>query len=53
MLPELKTHAEIKEVLDKEEDSFARTLDHGEKLFERYAQKLLQTQSKSLKGQDV
>ena len=41
IFPELtKRTDEIKEILDEEEDSFARTLDRGEKLFEQYAAKL-------------
>ena len=37
-VPELKKRPEeIKEILDEEEESFSRTLDRGEKLFEQYA----------------
>ncbi|KAI5118930.1 hypothetical protein M0805_003754 [Coniferiporia weirii] len=54
VFPELtKRTDEIKEILDEEEESFARTLDRGEKLFEQYATKALQTQTKVLNGQDV
>ncbi|KAI0368603.1 hypothetical protein BV20DRAFT_968955 [Pilatotrama ljubarskyi] len=45
--------AEIKEILDEEEESFSRTLDRGEKLFEQYAQKALQSGQKELSGKDV
>ncbi|KAI0671691.1 tRNA synthetases class II (A)-domain-containing protein [Trametes maxima] len=45
--------AEIKEILDEEEESFSRTLDRGEKLFEQYAQKALQAGQKELSGKDV
>lgn len=52
--PELSRRTdEIKEILDEEEESFSRTLDRGEKLFEQYAKKALQSQTKSLNGQDV
>ncbi|THH02716.1 hypothetical protein EW145_g6718 [Phellinidium pouzarii] len=54
VFPELtKRTDEIKEILDEEEESFARTLDRGEKLFEQYAARALQTQTKMLNGQDV
>lgn len=54
VFPELtKRTADIKEILDEEEESFARTLDRGEKLFDSYAQKALQSPEKTLKGQDV
>lgn len=54
MFPELnKRTAEIKEILDEEEESFSRTLDRGEKLFEQYASKALQDPKKTLNGQDV
>ncbi|PAV18417.1 tRNA synthetase class II [Pyrrhoderma noxium] len=54
VFPELhKRTDEIKEILDEEEESFARTLDRGEKLFEQYAAKALKTEFKVLNGQDV
>ncbi|EJD02604.1 uncharacterized protein FOMMEDRAFT_167809 [Fomitiporia mediterranea MF3/22] len=54
VFPELhKRTDEIKEILDEEEESFARTLDRGEKLFEQYASKALQSPSKTLNGEDV
>ncbi|KAL5507592.1 ALA1 [Sanghuangporus vaninii] len=54
VFPELhKRTDEIKEILDEEEESFARTLDRGEKLFEGYSSKALQSPSKTLSGEDV
>ncbi|KAJ8495931.1 hypothetical protein ONZ51_g1376 [Trametes cubensis] len=54
VFPELtQKTAEIKEILDEEEESFSRTLDRGEKLFEQYAQKALQSGQKELSGKDV
>lgn len=52
--PELtKKTTEIKEILDEEEESFSRTLDRGEKLFEQYATAARETGSKELNGKDV
>jgi len=52
--PELtKKITEIKEILDEEEESFSRTLDRGEKLFEQYATAARETGSKELNGKDV
>lgn len=52
--PELnKKVADIKEILDEEEESFSRTLDRGEKLFEVYAQAALASKAKELNGRDV
>ena len=46
MFPEIKTkESDVKEILDEEEQSFAKTLDRGERQFERYA---LQSKSKGL-----
>lgn len=54
MFPELpKGEADIIECLDEEEESFSRTLDRGEKLFEAYATKASKDTSKVLSGQDV
>ena len=54
VFPELKNRTEdIKEILNEEEESFARTLDRGERLFEQYATKTLNSSSKTLSGQDV
>ncbi|KZT00869.1 uncharacterized protein LAESUDRAFT_731875 [Laetiporus sulphureus 93-53] len=44
---------EIKEILDEEEQSFARTLDRGEKLFDQYANHAKRQGSSMLSGKDV
>ncbi|KAJ7594826.1 tRNA synthetases class II (A)-domain-containing protein [Mycena floridula] len=44
---------EIKEILDEEEESFSRTLDRGEKLFEQYVQRAKEQGLKELSGKDV
>lgn len=44
---------EVKEILNEEELSFAKTLDRGERQFEVYAQKSQVQGSKSLHGADV
>lgn len=46
-------YAELKEILDEEEESFSRTLDRGEKLFESYAAAALKAGAKTLNGSDV
>jgi alanyl-tRNA synthetase len=43
----------VKEILDEEEESFSRTLDRGEKLFEQYAKRAKESGAKELKGKDV
>lgn len=43
----------MKEILDEEEVSFARTLDRGEKLFDGYASRAKETGQKELNGGDV
>ncbi|TIB73591.1 hypothetical protein E3Q24_01081 [Wallemia mellicola] len=54
MFPEItKKYDDIKEILDEEEESFSRTLDRGEKLFDSYAQKTLNTPEKQLGGKEV
>ena len=54
MFPEIKKHEEeVKEVLDEEEESFAKTLDRGEAQFETYAAKATKQGSKALPGADV
>ena len=40
-------------ILDEEEQSFARTLDRGERLFDQYVAKARQAGSKELSGRDV
>ncbi|EJD37949.1 hypothetical protein AURDEDRAFT_116636 [Auricularia subglabra TFB-10046 SS5] len=54
VFPELtKKYDDIKEILDEEEASFARTLDRGEKLFERYVAQARESGAKELGGKDV
>ena len=54
VFPEItQKYADIKEILGEEEESFARTLDRGEKLFEGYAKKALEAGQKELNGKDV
>ncbi|CAK4031844.1 Alanine--tRNA ligase [Lecanosticta acicola] len=54
MFPEIKKkYAEVKEILDEEEVSFAKTLDRGEAMFEKYAQQCKVNDSKVLAGADV
>lgn len=45
--------AEVKEILDEEELSFAKTLDRGEKQFETYAAKAKDSGQQRLHGADV
>ncbi|KAG9036604.1 Alanine--tRNA ligase [Tulasnella sp. JGI-2019a] len=52
--PELrKRTADLQEILDEEEESFARTLDRGEKLFDGYAIRAKEAGQKELSGADV
>ncbi|ODQ75523.1 hypothetical protein LIPSTDRAFT_102287 [Lipomyces starkeyi NRRL Y-11557] len=52
--PELtKRTDEVFEILNEEEESFSRTLDRGEKLFEDYAEKARADGVKVLNGRDV
>src|ERR1700760_3778785 len=54
MFPEIKKKEEdVKEILDEEELSFAKTLDRGERQFEHYAQQSKERGLKSLHGADV
>ena len=54
MFPEIKKkETDVKEILDEEEQSFAKTLDRGEKQFEAYAQQSKLKDMKSLHGADV
>lgn len=54
MFPEVaKDPSYIFEILDEEEASFAKTLDRGEKLFEKYAEEALKKSDKTLDGQQV
>jgi alanyl-tRNA synthetase len=43
----------VKEILDEEEESFSRTLDRGEKLFEQYAKRAKESGAKELNGRDA
>ncbi|KAM0789420.1 hypothetical protein ACM66B_000245 [Microbotryomycetes sp. NB124-2] len=52
--PEITTkYEELKEILDEEEESFSRTLDRGEKLFETYVAAARAKGAKELAGADV
>ncbi|KAF1997485.1 hypothetical protein P154DRAFT_565380 [Amniculicola lignicola CBS 123094] len=54
MFPEIKKkEADIKEILDEEEKSFAKSLDRGEVIFEKYAQKAKTKGTDKLPGDDV
>lgn len=54
MFPEIKKKQdEVKEILDEEEVSFAKTLDRGESMFEKYAQNCKSNGTKTLAGADV
>ncbi|KAI9687264.1 MAG: Alanine--tRNA ligase [Bathelium mastoideum] len=54
MFPQIRQQeAELKEILDQEEKSFARSLDRGEAQFEKYAQQAQQSGSNKLPGSDV
>lgn len=54
IFPEVaKDPAFLYEILDEEEASFAKTLDRGERLFEKYAAAALDTESKTLDGKQV
>ena len=44
---------DIKEILNEEEESFSRTLDRGERLFDQYVTKAKQSGLKELNGKDV
>jgi len=54
IFPEIKKkEQDIKEILDEEEKSFAKSLDRGEIMFEKYAQKAKVRGSNDLPGDDV
>lgn len=54
MFPEIKKkQSDVKEILDEEELSFAKTLDRGEAMFEKYAQQCKIHDTKELAGADV
>lgn len=44
---------EVMEILNEEEVSFARTLDRGEKMFEKYAAQAVKSETKKISGADV
>ncbi|EUC48748.1 hypothetical protein COCMIDRAFT_86343 [Bipolaris oryzae ATCC 44560] len=54
MFPEIrKKQQDIIEILDEEEKAFAKSLDRGESIFEKYAQKAKTKGSDELPGDDV
>jgi alanyl-tRNA synthetase len=54
VFPELTRRPDdVKEILDEEEESFARTLDRGEKLFDQYVERTRDRGEKTLSGKDV
>lgn len=54
MFPEIKKkESDVLEILNEEEESFAKTLDRGERQFEHYAQQSKLKDSKQLHGADV
>ncbi|KAF2498436.1 hypothetical protein BU16DRAFT_524550 [Lophium mytilinum] len=54
MFPEIrKKEGDVKEILDEEEKSFAKSLDRGEVMFEKYAQQCKLRDSIDLPGNDV
>ncbi|KAK8162731.1 tRNA synthetases class II (A)-domain-containing protein [Phyllosticta citrichinensis] len=54
MFPEIKKKEnDVKEILDEEEQAFAKSLDRGEVMFDRYAKQCEQAGTKKLSGADV
>ncbi|KAI5965993.1 ALA1 [Candida margitis] len=54
IFPEIESGSQdLKEILNEEELSFAKTLDRGEKLFEQYAIIASKTPEQTLSGKDV
>jgi len=52
--PEIvKKQQDVKELLDEEEVAFAKTLDRGEKMFEKYADNAVKNGTNKLSGADV
>lgn len=54
MFPEIKKkEADVKDILNEEEASFAKTLDRGEVMFEKFAAKCKSSNTSTLEGADV
>ena len=54
MFPEIRNKAsDVKDILDEEEQSFSKTLDRGERMFETFAQQAKLKDLKRLHGADV
>jgi len=54
MFPDIKKkQSDVVDILNEEERSFAKTLDRGEAMFEKYAQQCKDQGSKDLSGADV
>lgn len=54
IFPELeKAPRDVFEILNEEEESFSRTLDRGEKLFQQYARNAIENNINTLNGKDV
>ena len=52
--PEIvKKQQDVAEILDEEEEAFARTLDRGEKMFEKYAAQAQKSGTNRLTGEEV
>ncbi len=52
--PEIvKKQQDVAEILDEEEEAFARTLDRGEKMFEKYAAQAQKSGTNKLTGDEV
>jgi alanyl-tRNA synthetase len=52
--PEIvKKQQDVAEILDEEEEAFARTLDRGEKMFEKYAAQAQKSGTNKLTGEEV
>lgn len=52
--PEIvKKQQDVAEILDEEEEAFAKTLDRGEKMFEKYAAAAIKSGSMKLSGAEV
>lgn len=49
----IKKQQDVAEILDEEEEAFARTLDRGEKMFEKYAAQAQKSGTNKLTGDEV